>query len=237
MLDSEDNCLEHILQEISAEATTLRSVQAKLDEQRRLFTDLAVASRLKVESRTAGTYRNWPIECKLKVVPVAGDSQCVLVGLKNKLHVALDRWKLLLNVRPLVLFVGHSADSESCRNKCYSSSIPFLAGGAECRHEFRIDDPFEGTAIVFDLFLLKQFDHSVFKVQISSHVIHLFDLIIGQQNTGCASRLVLEQFRCFQCLSARTVPLGKLPTLATCSISFGQHLVRSKRSSGTYAIR
>uniref|UniRef100_A0A5S6QYD3 Uncharacterized protein n=1 Tax=Trichuris muris TaxID=70415 RepID=A0A5S6QYD3_TRIMR len=224
------DCVEHLLERISAEAAHLRELQQKLDREKRLFADLAVASRLKVESRTAGSYRSWPIECRVQVLPVADNSHRVVVQLKNNLHVALDRWKLLLDARPSVLFVGHSADCESCISRRYSADVPFLGGGAEFRHDFLIEDPFDGTAVIFDLFLMKTFgspDHFVLKAQIASNVIHLFDLMVGEQDTGCGSRLLLEQYRCFRCTPAQGSSFGAAPSVATCSISFGEHLLRS----------
>ncbi|KRZ54521.1 WD repeat-containing protein 34 [Trichinella nativa] len=201
-----DQDLSCIAKKLKEESDSLMKLDTMLEEKMRIFSGFAIALRLKADFDQHATILNRMLPCWIGVQMVTFSKFAVCVQIENNFECELSGWKLLIELRPVIIFTGQIQDN-NFQTVNEVVDLPLIESKSSTCVDVVLWDIFKSPIMEVRCFLMRIFEHPIsneslfYKIQIGEKIITLIDCMIGSSD-GIKNQYTTENFACYRHLHA-----------------------------------
>ncbi|KRZ82731.1 WD repeat-containing protein 34 [Trichinella sp. T8] len=224
-----DQDLSCIAKKLKEESDSLMKLNTMLEEKMRIFSGFAIALRLKADFDQHATILNRMLPCWIGVQMVTFSKFAVSVQIENNFECELSGWKLLIELRPVIIFTGQIQDN-NFQTVNEVVDLPLIESKSSTCVDVVLWDIFKSPIMEVRCFLMRIFEHPIsneslfYKIQIGEKIITLIDCMIGSSD-GIKNQYTTENFACYRHLHAAAA--GKATGEANVVLKFEQNFIRA----------
>ncbi|KRY83280.1 WD repeat-containing protein 34 [Trichinella pseudospiralis] len=221
-----DEHLSSIAKKLKEESDSLVKLDTMLEEKMRVFSNFAIALRLKADFDQHATISNAMLPCWISLQMVTFSKFAVNVQIENNFECELSGWKLLIELRPMVIFAGHIQEN-NFQTVNEVLDLPLIESKSSTCVDVVLWDIFKSPIMQVRCFLMRIFEHPIsneslfYKVQIGEKIITLIDCMIGSSD-AIKNKYTIENFSCYRHLHATGHAAGEA-NIANVVLKFGQN--------------
>ncbi|KRZ02163.1 WD repeat-containing protein 34, partial [Trichinella zimbabwensis] len=185
---------------------SLVKLDTMLEEKMRIFSNFAIALRLKADFDQHATISNAMLPCWIGLQMVTFSKFAVNVQIENNFECELSGWKLLIELRPVIIFAGHIQEN-NFQTVNEVVDLPLIESKSSTCVDVVLWDIFKSPIMQVRCFLMRIFEHPIsneslfYKVQIGEKIITLIDCMIGSSD-AIKNKYTTENFACYRHLHA-----------------------------------
>ncbi|KRZ72241.1 WD repeat-containing protein 34 [Trichinella papuae] len=208
-----DEHLSSIAKKLKEESDSLVKLDTMLEEKMRIFSNFAIALRLKADFDQHATISNAMLPCWIGLQMVTFSKFAVNVQIENNFECELSGWKLLIELRPVIIFAGHIQEN-NFQTVNEVVDLPLIESKSSTCVDVVLWDIFKSSIMQVRCFLMRIFEHPIsneslfYKVQIGEKIITLIDCMIGSSD-AIKNKYTTENFACYRHLHAAKHAAGE----------------------------